>query len=235
MKSAALSIVAVLVAIYVTSPDASAQPRLEVVGGTTLSLDTLYRGQVVERTVTLKNAGTETLLIGEVQASCGCTGTVASTDRLTPGATGSLKITFNAKSFSGPVKKTITVRSNDPQHPATVIELTAMIIQEIEANPQSFWFKDAEVGRSSSVSITVRNAGKDPVRLLRIRTTMEGLTVNLPADQILPGKQVTVTGTLKPTKEAPVISDAVYIETSSQRQPELYVPVFGSAKQFRFE
>jgi hypothetical protein len=59
--------------------------------------------------------------------------------------------------------------------------------------------------------------------------------VSVPPEPILPGKQVTVTGTLKLTKEAPVISDAVYIETSSQRQPELYVPVFGSTKQFRFE
>lgn len=235
MKHLAFITLTVITALLVSSRTAPAQPRLEVVGGTTLSLDTLYRGQVVERMVTLKNAGTETLLIGEVQSSCGCTGTVVSTDRITPGSTGSLKITFNAKSFSGPVKKTVTVRSNDPDHPATVIQLTAMVVQEIEANPQSFWFKDAEVGRSSSVSITIRNAGKTPIKLLKVRSTMEDLTVNLPADPILPGKQVTVTGTLKPSKEAPVISDAIYIETSSQRQPELYVPVFGSAKQFRFE
>ncbi len=222
-------------ALLATSPEASAQPSLVVVGGTSLALDTLYRGQVVERMVTLKNAGNETLLIGEVAASCGCTGTVASTDRLAPGATGSLKVTFNAKSFSGPVKKTITVRSNDPAHPATIIELTATVIQEIVVEPQSFWFKEAEVGRASSVTITVSNAGKTPIKLLKIRTSMEGLTVKLPTEPVLPGKQVTVMATLKATKEAAVISDAVYIETSSPRQPEVYIPVFGTAKQFKFE
>jgi len=52
---------------------------------------------------------------------------------------------------------------------------------------------------------------------------------------VLPGKQVTMTATLKAPKEAAVISDAVYIETSSPRQPEVYIPVFGTAKQFKFE
>ncbi len=235
MKYAILSIPIITIVLLAGPATASAQPALEVVGGTSLALDTLYRGQVVERMLTLKNAGNETLLIGEVAASCGCTGTVASTDRLTPGATGSLKVTFNAKSFSGPVKKTITVRSNDPAHPTTTIELTAIVIQEIIVEPQSFWFKDAEVGRTSSVSISVRNAGKTPVKLLNVRTTLEGLTVNLPAEPVLPGGQVTVTANLKAGKEAAVISDAVYITTSSPRQPEVYIPVFGSSKEFRFE
>jgi hypothetical protein len=85
------------------------------------------------------------------------------------------------------------------------------------------------------VTITVSNAGKTPIKLLKTRTSMEGLTVKLPTEPVLPGKQVTVTATLKAPKEAAVISDAVYIETSSSRQPEVYIPVFGTAKQFKFE
>lgn len=224
-----------LAALLAGAPAATAQPSLQVVGGTLLALDTLYRGQIVERTVTLKNTGNETLLIGEVSTSCGCTGTVSSTDRLTPGSTGSLKVTLNAKSFSGPVKKTVTVKSNDPAHPATIIELTAIVVQEIDVLPQSFWFKEAEVGRPTSVSITFSNAGKIPIKLLKSRSTLEGLTVALPGEPLLPGKQVTVTATLKPAKEMPVISDAVYIETSSPHQPEVYIPVFGTAKKFKFE
>jgi hypothetical protein len=215
--------------------NAQAQPALEVVGGTTLSLDTLYRGQVVERTLTLRNKGNATLLIGEVTSSCGCTGTVTSTDRLTPGAAGSLKITFNAKSFSGPVKKTVTVKSNDPARPVTVIELTAIIVQVLEVLPQSFWFKDAEVGRPATVTVKISNSGKSPVRLLKTRSTLEGLTVELPAEPVFPGRQVSVTATLKAAKDSPIISDAVFIETDSPVQPEVYIPVFGNAKQFKFE
>jgi len=71
--------------------------------------------------------------------------------------------------------------------------------------------------------------------LVKIRTSMEGPTVNLPTEPVLPGKQVSVTATLKAPKEAAVISDAVFIETDSPRQPEVYIPVFGTAKQFKFE
>ena len=221
---------------FLTLPStALAQPVLEIVGGKTIALDTLYRGQVVERMVTLRNAGDQTLLIGEILTSCGCTGTVVSTDRLTPGSTGTLKVTLNAKSFGGPVKKTITVKSNDPAHPSSVIELTGFVVQQIEVEPQSFWFKDAEVGRATTVSATLRNAGKVPVKLLKVSTALDGLTVALPTEEIPPGKQVTITATLKAVKEMPVISDGVRIATSSSAQPEVYIPIFGTAKQFRFE
>jgi hypothetical protein len=216
------------------TPAATAQPELEVVGGTKIALDTLYRGEVVERMVTLKNVGKETLLIGDVTASCGCTGTVVSTDRLAPGASGTLKVTFNAKSVGGPVKKTIAVRSNDPQHPVTTLELTALVVQEIEVLPQSFWFKDAEVGRASSVTVTLRNGGKSPVKLISSRTDLEGLTVSLPAGEVPPGTEVKLTATLKAAREMSVISDAVHIETSNPRHPEVYIPVFGAAKTFKF-
>jgi len=221
--------------LFTISSTGFAQPVLEIVGGNIVALDTLYRGQIVERVVTLRNAGNQTLLIGEILTSCGCTGTVVSTDRLTPGSTGSLKVTLNAKSFSGPVKKAVTVKSNDPAHPATVIELTGFVVQQFEVDPQSFWFKNAEVGRPTSASVTLRNAGKVPVKLLKFSTALEGLTVTLPTDDVLPGKQVTITATLKAVKEMSVISDGVHIATTSSAQPEVYIPVFGTARAFRFE
>jgi hypothetical protein len=228
------AVLAFVAALLAAPPPAHAQPAIEVVGGKTLDLDTLYRGQVVERIVTLKNTGNMTLQIGEVLSSCGCTGTVISTDRIDPGAAGSLKVTFDAKSASGPVRKKITVKSNDPNHPATVIDLTAIIVQELEVNPQSFWFKDAEVGRATTVTTTLRNAGKVPVTLLKATIALEGLSVLLPNEAIPPGTQVTITATLTAVKEMPIISDGVRIATSSPRQPEVYIPVFGTAKQFKF-
>jgi hypothetical protein len=126
------------------------------------------------------------------------------------------------------------VKSNDPNHPATVIDLTAIIVQELEVEPQSFWFKDAEVGRATTVSTTLRNAGKVPVKLLKVSTALEGLSVLLPNGDIPPGTQVTITATLTAVKEMPIISDGVRIATSSPQQPEVYIPVFGTAKQFKF-
>lgn len=235
MKSIVIVTLCVFALPLITSSNANAQPKLQVVGGTTLQLDTLYRGETVERTVTLKNIGTETLVIGEVLSSCGCTGTVMSSDKIPPGSSGSLKVTFNAKSMGGPTRKIITVRSNDPEHSATVIELKAFIVQEIEVVPQSFWFKDAEVGMSSSVSVTLRNSGRTAFKLVSVRTSVEGLTVTLPSGEVPPGGEVTVTASLKAKKKMAVISDGVYISTSSKRQPEVYIPVFGNAKEFRFE
>src|SRR5512135_672795 len=78
-----------------------AQPVLKVGEGTSLDFGTIYRGEQFERKLTLKNTGTDTLLLGNVEASCGCTGTMLSSNRLAPGESGSLLIKFNSKNFSG--------------------------------------------------------------------------------------------------------------------------------------
>ena len=53
-----------------------AQPKLVVDGGT-FDLDTLNAGTVAERKITLKNTGSEELILGKVEPSCGCTGSIS--------------------------------------------------------------------------------------------------------------------------------------------------------------
>ena len=71
-------------------------------------LGKIDRGVVAKKELTIKNAGTEKLVLGNVEVSCGCTGTVVSNKELLPGDTTSLLITFNSKNFNGPVHKTVT-------------------------------------------------------------------------------------------------------------------------------
>lgn len=214
---------------------AFSQPRLEVVGGTSLSLDTLYRGDIVERTLSIRNTGKAPLLLGDIVPSCGCTGTVVSSDRIAPGETGSLKITFNTKSFSGPVHKSITIQSNDPASPATVVTFTAYVLQELVVTPQQFWFKDAEVGRTTTVTLTLRNSSKTPLSIKGFRTALDGLKIIYPKAEVKPGTEAVLKAEYTPPAAIPVIAESVFLQTDNPRQPELYIPVFGNAKEFRFE
>ncbi len=213
----------------------TAQPSLQVVGGTKLDLGSIYRGDVVERTVAIKNTGIDTLLLRGVQASCGCTGTILSDNRVAPGQTTSLRITFNSQNFRGPVHKSVTVYTNDPTSPAATIDFTATILQEIVLEPQHFWFKDAEVGRSTKFSIRLQNSSEHPLRLKAFRTELVGLTLVLPEEEIAPGGEVQLTAEFTPRSATRTVSNAVTITTSSARQKELYIPVFGNVREFRFD
>lgn len=214
---------------------AHAQPRINLHGGTTIDLGTLYRGEVKTRTVTVSNTGTDTLVVEHVRSSCGCTGTMLSTSRIPPGGKGTLQLTLDTRNLSGSVTKGVTISSNSMGSPTTDIRLLATVREEIVLKPQQFWFKDAEVGQASKAAILLRNAGSDTLRLRGSRSTMEGLTVDVPAGPVAPGGEVTISAVFEPTRPIPVIADAIFLLTSNPRQPEVYVPIFGNAIEFRFD
>jgi subtilase family serine protease len=116
-----------------------------------------------------------------------------------------------------------------------LIEFTATVIDEIAITPQQFWFKDAEVGKKSRIVLSVNNNGKEPLRLTGWRTQLEGFVLTLPSGSIDPGKSAEIVAEFTPAKPAPIISDAVFLNTSNQRQPEVYLPVYGNAREFKFE
>jgi hypothetical protein len=212
-----------------------AQARLEIAGGEQFSIGKIFRGEIVERQLVLKNPGTDTLVISRVDASCGCTGTVLTSPRIAPGKEGMLKISFNSRNFSGQVHKTVTISSNCTNARELVVNFTAEIIDEIIVTPPQFWVKDAEVGRAVELSLRIRNAGTAPLTLAKYRTTLKGFILTLPSSPIAPGKEVELKATFTPTAAVPFLAEGVFIETSNPRRQELYVPVYGNTKEFKFD
>lgn len=227
--------VLVLGAALVLAAIATAQPKMEVVGGTTFDFGTIGRGVVVDRTLTLKNVGTDPLVLSGVDAACGCTGSILSDKTIPPGGTGTLKISFNSKNFSGPVQKTATIHSNAAGSPQTIVTFTATVTEEISIQPTHFWFRDAQVGSLTTATITVSNNGKSPLTLTGVKTQLQGLVLRLPKEPIAPGKSAQLTAEFKPEAARPVLSDGVFVTTSNTAQPQIYIQVFGNVKEFKFQ
>jgi hypothetical protein len=224
-----------LLALLVAAANLHAQPKLTILEGPKFDLGGIYRGAVVQKRLTLKNTGNQSLSIGRVDVSCGCTGTVLSHSDLAPGDTSSLVITFSSKNFTGPVHKTVTVNSNAPEAPQTRIDFTATVIEEVSIAPAQFFFKDAEAGRVATAAITVKNGGDKPLNLTGYRTGLAGFSLKLPPAPIKPGESAQVVAEFKPKNAMPVLSDGVFLNTSSQNQSEIYIYVFGNVKEFKFE
>jgi len=214
---------------------AEGQPKLEISEGAKFSLGKIYRGEVVERTLTLKNTGTDTLEVRRVDATCGCTGTVVSSRSIPAGSTGSLRITFNSKNFSGQVHKSVTISSNASNAPQMLVEFTADIVDEILLTPQQFWIKDGEVGRTTRLTVKVRNNGSNSLTLRSFRTTLEGFVLKLPDAALAPGSEREIVAEFTPKKAAPFLAEGVFLTTSNAHQPEIYIPIYGNTKEFKFE
>ncbi len=211
-----------------------AQPKIQIAGGNKFDFGNMHRGQKVERKIVVKNTGNEVLELGKVDASCGCTGTVVTNGTIPPGKSGEVLITFNSTNFTGKVHKTVTINSNAPSG-ATVVEFEGNVIQEIAIEPQQFWFKDAEVGRLSSAKVTLTNNSSEPFTLTSYQSPRAGFTLTLPKDPIKPGSSVELVATLKPESATQVLNETVSIRTSSKSESEVYVRIFGSVKEFKFQ
>ncbi|MFC1732676.1 DUF1573 domain-containing protein [candidate division KSB1 bacterium] len=77
----------------------------------------------VECTFHFTNTGNTNLFLMDVRPGCGCTVAEWSKDTLPPGGKGFVSAVFNPSNRPGPFTKSITVLSNDPVFPRTVLIL----------------------------------------------------------------------------------------------------------------
>ena len=210
---------------------AGSRAKLVVVEGKSFDFGKIYRGSVMDRTLTVKNAGTDTLLMGKIDVSCGCTGALVTADRIPPGGSGEVKITFNSKNFAGPVHKTVTLNSNGDSLGYTTIEFTALVIDEIGLNPGSIIMPDAEVHKMSAVTLNVTNNGMAPLALTGFRTQLKGLILKLPSAAIPPGGTAEIHVEFTPEAVSPMLTDGVFVTTNNMRQPEVYLQIYGGVRQ----
>ena len=225
-----------ILTIVVTIPLAGvAQPKISVVGGTKFDMGTVNRGQMAQKKVVFKNIGTDTLIVGQVEVSCGCTGTVVSNNRVAPGKTGELLISFNSSGYAGEIHKSVTVNSNSADNPKTLIEFTTTVVEEVILDPRTLYFRNSEMGKVDTFSITVKNVGKEDLLITGYNSTNAGLTLSIPKEPIAPNQSIRIPGEFNPKEVKSVVTDNLIIQTSSKRQPEITIAVLGAVKEFKFK
>jgi hypothetical protein len=72
------------------------------------------QNKTLTKEFSVKNFGSEDLVITNVATSCGCTVAQLSTRTLKPGASTALIVNMETRAGNGPIEKTVTIESNDP-------------------------------------------------------------------------------------------------------------------------
>lgn len=73
---------------------------------------TITQGESVSLSFRFKNVGKSDLIISSAQGSCGCTVPEWPKEPLSPGAEGTIKVTFNSTGKQGMQNKTVTLVAN---------------------------------------------------------------------------------------------------------------------------
>jgi hypothetical protein len=206
----------------------NAQPAVTIAEGNSFDLGNIYRGVIATKDLTLQNTGNDTLRIGKVDVSCGCTGTRMSREVVAPGDTASLFISFNSSNFAGPIHKTVMIHTNVPGSESVVVSFSGKVVEEVTVSVQYLMFQNVKVRHQSSATFRISNSGSEPLALRGFRTQLKGFSLRLPKDPIPPGESAEVAVEFTPQDIIPVLTDGVFITTSNRHQPEIYLSVYGN-------
>lgn len=87
----------------------------------------INQGDAVEYTFTIKNEGKRDLIIRNVKTSCGCTAVTPEKKIISQNEVVPLKVKFDSKGKRGRQNKSITVITNDPKNPTTILRVSTNI------------------------------------------------------------------------------------------------------------
>jgi hypothetical protein len=94
----------------------------------TFDFGEMKQGEKKTHTFNLTNDGKSELLIRRVRSSCGCTAVAPSTKVIAPGESAPIKVTFDSRGKRGRQSKSITVITNDPKTPSTILRISSNVI-----------------------------------------------------------------------------------------------------------
>lgn len=249
-----LTVMTLALVLAVAAPFATAQekaastekpaPRLTLVEPLK-DFGTVPKGEKINYSFVVKNTGAGDLEIIAAKPSCGCT--VADFDKIIkPGQTGKVTAHVDTTNFAGPISKSITIETNDPNTPTAQLTLSAIVKPFVEAYPAGFVRYNMLQGDTETQTITIYSEEDEPLEIVKIESPQPWIKVtprkaeaaDLVSSIGKPGQNqykldITVGG---PEAKVGSLAEKVKIITNSKHQPEYSVSVAGLVRPtFRVE
>lgn len=167
-----------------------------VVDQTEFDFGTIIEGTIVSHDFFIINEGDSDLEINDVGASCGCTVARPAEDKLEPGESTVLKVTFNSANKKGNRKNFVTIRSNDPNNKQYRVVTTANVLSrdeqpdEIKNAPMVYLsklnhdFGTVKEGSVLELDVLVKNLGKSDLQIERVKSSC-GCTAALMSEETI--------------------------------------------------
>ncbi|MDR4498979.1 MAG: DUF1573 domain-containing protein [Candidatus Scalindua sp.] len=184
----------------------------------------MFKGEKVEHIYAFENRGDEVLEISRVKTTCGCTAAMVTDKILQPGERGEIKALYNPGSFTGKVKKSLIVMSNDPDSPHYKLTLSGKVEEELRVSPKSINFGSTYLGKEVVKTVTVASLPGSNLTIKKVSSSHPSVHASIAEKR---GEEYIVTVVVKDNLEIGRFSGGINIETDSKRQPRVTVPFTG--------
>ena len=138
-------------------------------------------GKVIDLEYMFENTGDETLIIKNINTSCGCTYTRLEKKEYEPGEKGMIPVKFFSKGYRGKVIKTVTVVSNDKANPYLRLSLSGLIklkdFSVAEVDKDVLNFGEIKINETVNKEVVIKNTGSIDLRILEVTHSPEVSTV----------------------------------------------------------
>jgi hypothetical protein len=187
-------------------------------------------GELVKHVFYFTNTGDATLIITNVQPSCGCTTAGEWTKQVEPGKSGTIPIQFNSANYGGQVFKTVTVTCNDKTQLTTALQIKGTVWKPIDVSP-GFAVMNIPPDTESNVTskIHIVNNMPEAVTLSQPESNSKSFTATLLTNTV--GKDYDVIVTAVPPFDKPNFQAQITMKTSSTNMPTLSVTAWANVQQ----
>lgn len=132
----------------------------------------MERGEAGEHVFRLRNDGESVLTLKLGKASCTCTSSDLTKDRLEPGEEAEVTVTWDtSERNSGPLSVAAPVHTNDPMRPTVQLRVQGSIATTFQAQPQDFMLGEVREGDSKEATIRLYGFKKEPLDVVSFEFT----------------------------------------------------------------
>lgn len=203
-------------------------PRM-VVEAPVFDFGSVERGDKVEHVFRLMNRGGAQLRIEQVKSSCGCTVAVVSASDVAAGGEGRVAVTLDTAKMAGRTTKVVTVYSNDPQTPVGALTLTGEVVADLVVTPVPLYLGRVRRGAADHHEVLIVPGRPGiPYAVTAVEHTNPALRARLEPRADGPGQRLVVE--LTPTVPLGRFSEQLTLRTTSPREPQIPLSVFGSVE-----
>jgi len=158
----------------------------------------IVEGTIVTHEFTIANEGDAELHLIKVSSSCGCTAAKPEKEKLLPGDSTKIKVTFNSKSRNGKQKKYIYVFSNDKSNTRYRLVILSNVIKKgdvgnkstprISVSENRHDFGKVKEGSVLTLNLGIKSIGDSELLITDVQTSCGCTAALLSSDKLKPGE-----------------------------------------------
>ena len=196
-------------------------PKITI-DGTSRNFGTVPRGTVVSETFTIRNLGTETLLLKGLQFSeHGMKAKVR--QAIEPGQSAELNLTWDTKQHSREVEGKAMLELNDPKSPRIMLTLSGIVVSPIDVLPVPAVYLSQFQGESGVQSIVIRNNQEHDIAVTGIERNGESYSADI--ETVEAGREYRVTVSALPNAPIGRLSERFFVYIDDPKRKRIAIEV----------